>query len=90
MRVGKIADLVLPRNPGGNVDVRERYWLVTEKPRQKRGCPRKILADAPIDTIKEQFATENIAATVDSKHRHKPSAQKMSPQKSPGVIVIDL
>jgi hypothetical protein len=32
------------------------------------------VAVAPIDTIKEQFATEKIAAAVDSKRRRKLSA----------------
>jgi hypothetical protein len=41
--------------------------------RETQARPRKILADTPIDTIKEQFATKNIAAKVDSKCRRKPS-----------------
>jgi hypothetical protein len=56
---------------------------VPEKTRRKRGRPRKIPADAHIDTIKEQFATENIAAKVGSKRKRKPSAPKMNPYKSP-------
>jgi hypothetical protein len=68
--------------------------------KQPTWCCREIqaetwtsLADTPIDTIKEQFATENIAATVDSKRKRNPSAHKMSGMsldKSPWVIVLDL
>jgi hypothetical protein len=77
MRVGKTANLVLPRNPGGNREPNQNEGGensqsgVAKKPRRKRGRPRKIVAVAPIDTIKEQFATEKIAAAVDSKRRRK-------------------
>jgi hypothetical protein len=80
MRVGKTANLVLPRNPGGNREPNQDEGgensqpNVAEKPRRKRGRPKKIVVVAPIDTIKEQFTTEKIAAAVDSKRRHKLSA----------------
>jgi hypothetical protein len=79
----KSAIVALPLEPNQDEGGENSQPGVAEKPRWKRGRPRKIVAVAPIDTIKEQFVTKKIAAAVNSKRRRKPSAQKMSPYKSP-------
>jgi hypothetical protein len=48
---------------------------VAEKPKRKHGHPIKIKNDDPneaTNTLKEQFATENIATLVEEKHKRFP------------------
>jgi hypothetical protein len=50
MRVGKTGNLVLPRNPGGNPDVRERYWLTLLLIQLKNNLTRSILLQRSIQS----------------------------------------
>jgi hypothetical protein len=59
---------------------------VPERPRRKRGRPRRIQNDAPDggpNKVKEQFATATIAGLVENKRKRFRSKLKMSPYKSP-------
>jgi hypothetical protein len=50
MRVGKTGNLVLPRNPGENPDVRERYWLTLLLIQLKNNLTRSILLQRSIQS----------------------------------------
>ncbi|CAM0903414.1 unnamed protein product [Alopecurus aequalis] len=56
---------------------------VHEKPKRKRGRPKKVTEPTEQNSVKNKFATEAIAAQVQGKRKRKKSHVKMDPFQSP-------